>query len=360
MYPKLIFDQKKSTANIHAIKKICDAMNIKLTGVIKGCNAIEPFIETLIECGVQSIGSSRHEQLKKVKAIDSDVETMLLRVPMHSELENMIHHTDVSLQSELSTITRLDEIAHALQIRHKVVLMVDLGDLREGFMAFDELLKAALFVEAQCKNVILEGIGTNLGCYGSVRATKENLSVLCEYAEKIEHAIGRRLNLISGGASSSLPLVIEKNMPSRVNHLRVGESILTAREVDEFYGVPIKGTFKDTFILEAEIVEIKTKPTHPIGELFYDAFGNKPSFEDRGEKTRILLAVGRQDFGHHDKLIPCNPDLVIVGSSSDHLIVELSNHNSNYQVGDIIGFELFYPALLYLTESPYVFFEIKC
>lgn len=148
-------------------------------------------------------------------------------------------------------------------------------------------------------------------------------------------------------------------MPLCINHLRIGEGFLTCRDLGRYFGFEISGTSKEAFIVEAEIIEVKVKPTHPIGEMGCDAFGNKPEYEDRGVQKRVILALGKQDFGDHEKLVPMKPGIRIVGSSSDHLIVECEGDNKDLKVGKTMKFGVFYPALLFLTGSPYVTKRLK-
>ena len=140
-------------------------------------------------------------------------------------------------------------------------------------------------------------------------------------------------------------------MPHRINHLRVGEGILLARDLKDYFKLDMRGFYTDTFVLHAEIVEVQIKPSYPIGTMFIDAFGNKPSFEDKGLRKRAILAVGNQDIGSSTKLIPKLPGLEIIGSSSDHVIMDYTDTNIDLKVGDIIDFELYYQAMLFLTGS---------
>ena len=111
----------------------------------------------------------------------------------------------------------------------------------------------------------------------------------------------------------------------------------------------MKHMHKDTFVLKAQVVEIKHKPTHPIGEVFIDAFGNKPTYEDNGIRKRALLAVGKQDFGLQDNLIPQKQGVKIVGSSSDHLIIDIEDCDIEVKLGDILDFIMYYPPMMYLS-----------
>lgn len=355
MYPRLNIYKDRTYSNAKAVVELCKKQGIDVTGVVKGCSGNIAASRAILKAGAKQVGSSRMSQIEAIKREVPDAKTLMLRIPMISEIERLVASCDYSLQSEYEIIERIEHECHNQGKTHDVILMMDLGDLREGYIDDEEIIKVAEKIENEMNFVKLAGIGTNLGCYGSVKATRENLGKLVQISHNIEALIGRKLEIVSGGATSSLPLVVQGEMPLGINHLRIGEGLLTCREVGEFYHTPIEGQTTDAFVLEAEIVEIKTKPTYPIGELAYDAFGNKPTYKDRGIKKRMLLAVGRQDFGHHEKLIPLDQTVEIIGSSSDHLIVEVSEQTKAYKLGDTLSFEIMYPAMLYLTESQDVF-----
>ncbi|MEC9489070.1 MAG: alanine/ornithine racemase family PLP-dependent enzyme, partial [Halanaerobium sp.] len=195
------------------------------------------------------------------------------------------------------------------------------------------------------------GLGTNLTCYGGVLPTEDNLSRLVELAREAERHLGKPLEIISGGNSSSLPLLLAGRIPEGINQLRIGETILIGNNVNE--RKPFPGTYQDTFILEAEIVELKIKPSVPIGKRGYDAFGRPTEFADKGEIWRAILAVGEQDIAI-DGLVPQIEGVEILGGSSDHLLLDLSPVKGDYQVGDTMAFSLNYEALLHASTSPYV------
>ena len=176
--------------------------------------------------------------------------------------------------------------------------------------------------------------------------------MLCSIAEEIETKIGRKLDVISGGATSSIPLIIDGIVPKRINNVRIGEGIVLARDLQDFWGYNMDYMNRDAFILKAQVIEIKDKPTYPIGEIFMDAFGLAPEYEDKGVRKRALLAVGKQDFGSHDKLIPRKEGIKIVGSSSDHLIIDIEDCKDEIKIGSILEFEMYYQAMLYLSECP--------
>ncbi len=351
MYPMLEINIKKIEHNLDYIKNRLAKDNISLTGVLKGCACLPEVVDMYKRKGLHSIGSSRIVQLKEIKLSDPTVNTMLVRIPMLGEIDDVVQYADVSLNSELVTLKALSETAHKFGKKHGVILMFDLGDLREGCFKEAELLELGEYVE-RSKYLHLLGIGTNLSCYGSILPTQENMDRLVKVSECLEHRINRELELISGGATSTFPLFDKGKLNYRISHLRIGEGILNHKDLP-FYRDIDYPMYDDAFILKAQIVEIKDKPSYPIGEMSMDAFGNKPDYEDRGVERRAICAVGNQDIGTFEKLVPVDKDVRLIGSSSDHLILSISE-NADYEVGSIMEFEIFYPSLLYLANSKYV------
>lgn len=349
-YPKLIFDLKKLEDNIKAIKDLCEEQGVAVAGVIKGFNGFEEAALKYDEAGLPIIASARLEHLKplvgKVKA-----KLMTIRIPMLSEVKDVVSITDISLNSEIEVLKALDEEARRQNKVHEVILMMDLGDLREGFWKTSDIVEASLLVENDLSNLHLLGIGTNLGCYGSVVPTVEKLNELVEVKDKIEEVIGRSLEYVSGGATSSLTRIFEKNMPKGINMLRVGEGILLPNSLKETWGVDTSFMHSDVLTLEAEVIEIKTKASHPVGEIFVDAFGNKPTYEDIGDRKRALVALGKVDYAYLDQLILKEEGAFLVGASSDHTIIDITDAKRDIKIGDIIKFDLSYGTMVFITNS---------
>jgi len=352
--PELVVRLDRLESNVRALIALCRARSISLTGVVKGASGLPSVARAMLRGGCDHLASSRFEQLRAWRQEGIDAPFLLIRVPAPSELSEVVRWADRSLQSEASVLEALNGEAESAGKRHGVILMMDLGDLREGWFEEDELLAAASRVESGLPALELLGIGTNLGCYGSILPTPANLSRLVEVSRKIEDRIGRRLSVVSGGATSSIPLLLNGEMPSGVNNIRVGEGLLTARDLPHFYGVEVPGIRPDVFTLRAEVVESRIKPSYPVGEIFIDAFGEKPSYTDRGSRRRALLAVGKQDFGKCESLVPLEPGVEILGGSSDHLICDVEECGRPLAAGDVLEFGLFYPAMIYLTRSPEV------
>ncbi len=351
-YPRVVIDLSALRSNASYLIDRCLAQGVAVAGVIKGFNGLIPPARVLADVGASQLASSRTEQLAAVKAAGIRTPTLLLRVPMRSELAEVVRTSDYSLQSEIAVLDALDLECARQGRTHRVIVMADLGDLREGFFDREEMLRVCVHVERELKHVELAGVGTNLGCYGSITPTPEKLMELVDIAERVEAAIGRRLSIISGGASSSYPLVHHKTMPARVNHLRIGEGICLASLLLDGWGLPDLPLSRDAFLLEAEVVECKDKPTYPVGEIAFDAFGNRPTYTDRGIRRRALLGVGKVDVGDVDWLYPRTAGMQILGGSSDHTIADVADCDPCPAVGDTVTFRLGYGAMVFLTGRP--------
>ena len=344
MYPKLTINLKYYKDNLRYMTNLLKREKIKLAPVTKVFRADPKLMEIINTSDLEMIADSR---ISNLKIMETTKKKMLLRIPMLSEIEDVIRYADVSLNSEIEVIEALNREAKRQKKRHEIIIMYDIGDLREGiyYRAEDET-----FIERikGFKAIKILGIGTNLTCYGGVIPTQKTYMKLKEIKERVERILGYPLEIISGGNSSSLPLVMDQKLPKYINQLRIGEALVCGRETA--YGQDIIGMHQDVFTLSAEIIELKLKPSKPEGKIGVDAFGHRVRFTDRGMIKRAILAIGKQDIAL-DQLKPPS-GVHILGSSSDHLIVEIER--DDVKVGDKVHFGLTYGGILSLMTSPYV------
>ena len=350
-YPQLEFDLALLRSNADAVISRCRGMGIRVCGVIKGVDGLPEAARVLRAAGAAELGTSRLEQVAKCRAAGVPGPWLLIRIPGLTELPDVVALCETSLQSEWPTLLALEEECLRQNKTHRVIVMTDLGDLREGFWDKKELVDVCERVERDLPHVQLAGIGVNLTCYGSTKPTPEKMNELVGLARQVEQRIGRKLEIVSGGATSSFTLVHWGTMPAGVNHLRIGEAILLGKDLQVDWGIRDMDYLRmDALTLRAEVVEVKDKPTYPIGEFAIDAFGRKPVYEDRGIRRRAILALGRADVGELESLIPREPGLTVIGGSSDHCIVDVEDCPRRLEVGDIVEFSLCYSHMLYASS----------
>ncbi len=353
MYPQLLIDLNKLGENLDVLSGLAHRGDCSLMIVTKSFCADERIVaEILKNDGVEYLADSRIQNIASYadRVHIAGKETVLLRLPMASEADEVVRHADLSLNSEIETIRLLDQAAGRQNKTHKVLLMIDLGDLREGmFYQDEEAIMAACDEILKMRHVKLFGIGTNLTCYGAIIPKEDNLGQLAGLAGRIQRRFRTTLAMVSGGNSSSVYLIPKRQLPAGINNLRLGEAFILGNETA--YTSRIPGTCNDAVLLRAQIIECKEKPSLPIGEVGVDAFGEVPHYEDKGIITRAILAVGKQDT-NPDGLTPMDPAVEILGGSSDHLLVNVTG--TDYHLGDTLDFRLDYGAFLKLFTSPYV------
>ena len=228
--------------------------------------------------------------------------------------------------------------------------MIDVGDLREGVFGraqLDEIVPQIL----ACPGVKLVGLGTNVGCYGSVLPSVDNTAILVQLRDYLNKTYGCAISVLSAGGTCALKLLEDGVMPAGINQLRVGEAVLYGEDTtgNRF----LDGYHQDAFLFKAQVVELRRKPSVPIGELGRDGKGDTPEYPDRGVRLRAICAAGKQDVAWA-ALTPTLPGAEMIGASSDHLIVDVEDCGGQVKVGDWMTFRCGYMAVLDATTSAYV------
>ncbi|HDS59767.1 MAG TPA: alanine/ornithine racemase family PLP-dependent enzyme [Thermoplasmatales archaeon] len=347
-YPRLVVDVSKIRDNTAAIAGLAADFGMSITGVTKACCGDPCVGRAMLAGGAASLADSRLNNLRRLREGGVTADLMLLRTPMLSQAERTVELADVSLNTEPAVMAALSEAAVERGVSHKVVLMVELGERREGIMPGElpEVTARALDMEG----IEVYGMGVNLACLTGVVPTADKMRAFEEVVQDVQDSCGIRFSMVGGGNSANIPLLLKGEHPATViNNLRVGEAILLGLETVE--RTPVPGTHQDAFTLEAELIETKRKPSVPDGWVSQNAFGETPSFEDRGVIRRGIVALGRQDV-LVEGLTPCSADVEIVASSSDHLVLHLKSNT--YRVGDVISFHVNYGALVSASTSPYI------
>lgn len=347
LHPALLIDRLKFRDNALKLKAIFNEQNKKIHFVTKCFCAHEGMVQTLAEAGIRNLADSRLENFRVLQKYAQD--SLLLRLPMLSEVSEVVSLCDISLNSEYETIAALSDAALVQQKIHRIILMLEMGDRREG-AAFDEAAEMIGKI-VNLRGVRLVGIGANFNCYGGVIPDEQKMQELANFADFVENRYGFELDYVSGGNSGSLWLLAENKLPAKVNHLRIGEALLLGRETS--FGRSFGGLHHDIFTLRAEVIEAKRKHSLPDGRIGLNALGEEVHFKDEGMINRVILALGAQDV-LPENLVPKLRGVKYLGHSSDHTIFDVTKLNKDLNLGDKLDFALDYSCLLRLFTSPYV------
>lgn len=344
--PRVIIDIGKIQHNSRTLVTRFARSGIRVMGVTKAVLGDPEIAAALIESGVGGLGDSRIENIESMRRAGIQSEIALIRTPMLSQIDRVVRHADMSFNTELDVIAALSSAAIKANMQHSVLLMVELGDLREGIMPGDllQMVEAVLALP----NIVFKGIGANLACLSGVSPGTANMTDLSDLADSIDAKYGPITDIVSGGNSANIEWALSGGDTGRINSLRLGEAILFGREA--LHREPIDGLHQDAITLVAEVIETKTKPSLPWGVTAQNAFGETTQSLDRGLVSRAIVAIGRQDIEPSGLKPPSGFE--IIGTSSDHLVLDVGG--ILVSVGDEIIFQVNYSAFLRAMTSPFV------
>ncbi|TLP96378.1 alanine/ornithine racemase family PLP-dependent enzyme [Nesterenkonia salmonea] len=344
--PRLETDLDAITHNTRWLVNQLAQRGIGVTGVAKATLGSPHVALAMIRGGVRGLGDSRLENLERIRLTAPRTPLTLVRSPMRSQVDSVVREADCSLNTEPTVLDALSSAAVRGDTSHAVVLMVELGDLREG-VASQDVVEMASTVTTR-PGLHLVGLGTNLACRSGVIPDQAKMDELSSLVERVEARVGYDLRVVSGGNSANLDWALSTTNTGRINDLRLGESILLGTE--PLHRRPIRGLRYDAFTLVAEVIELKTKPAQPWGKRAQSAFGDQPTTSGTGSVRQAIIALGRQDVDP-DGLQPPN-GMRVLSASSDHLVIDVGDHDVG--VGDDVTFRMNYSALLRAMTSPFV------
>lgn len=348
----ITLNTKKLKHNYEILNNEFKKNDIEWAAVVKLLCGNELFINEVLKLGIKEVCDSRISNLKAVKALNPAIQTVYIKPPALENLKEVLSCADVTFNTEYDTIKELSDTASKMGITHKILIMIELGELREGVMREE-------FVEFYQKvfdlpNIKVTGIGANLSCMYGVLPNEDKLLQLCLYKELVELKFNQKIPYISGGTSVTLPLLHNKSLPKGINHFRVGDSLFLGSHI--MANSHFKNMYSDTFKLYAQIIELNQKPCIPSGDMGLNMSGEQKEFESSqiGKLChRAIVDIGLLDI-EDSHLMPIDEDLKIIGSSSDMMVIDLNHNEAGLEVGDFIEFKMDYMGILRIMNSDYI------
>lgn len=358
---ELVIQQNEIRANIQKLSAFFQKHSIEWSLITKVFSGDKDFFKSILTPQVikdiHSVGDSRLTSLKNLKELNPNMTTIYIKPPAKVYAREIIEYADISFNSSFATIEALNQAAHNAGKIHRIIVMIELGELREGIKRSDILN----FYEKvfRMSNIKVIGIGSNLGCMYGVEPTYDKLVQLFLYRELIAQKFQKELPLISGGTSITLPLIEKDMVPKDINHFRIGEAA--------FFGTspldnkPFAELSSSTFLFSANIIELEKKKLVPDGVIGDANIGHTAAFDDEDVSESSykaildfgLLDVDKDDLGFFDTQVQ------FVGVTSDMTVVDLGENKNKdghpkYQVGDKIHFKPNYMAVARLLNSKFI------
>jgi len=347
--PRIEVDLGKIRRNTQTIVGRLGARGIGVTGVTKAVCGHPAIARAMLDGGAVGLADARTSNVQRLRQAGLECPVTLIRTPMLSQADQVVQFCEASYNTEISVISALAAAAIRTGTVHGIVLMVEMGDQREGILP--ENLAGIAQQVMQMSGVALKGIGANYACLSGLAPTALQMATFCDLANEIEAVCGPFLEIVSGGNSANLPWALGEPATGRVNDLRLGESILLG--VEPVSGDQISGMHTDAFTLVAEVIETEAKsPRFPIA-MIDPTTDRLCRLATNGTSARMILAMGHQDT---DILGLSMPDgSALIGATSDHLVI--GTPRSLPTVGSEVRFQMNYDALMHAMAAPD--FEVK-
>ena len=352
MLPELVISLDALADNARRLKERCDIAGIEVVPVLKSLRSAPEVVHACARGGLVHVADSRVENLVRLKADSPDASRcMLIRSPMMGQVEAAVEVCDCILVSERQILVSLSDAARAAHRTINVLPMIDVGDRREG-MSPDQLVAFARYA-MMLPGLHVAGVATNLGCFARVQATPRNHQLLVRSAQTLRDQLGLACETVSTGGTLTLALIEHGAMPAGITQVRIGEALVLGVSTADSRFMP--WLRQDTAILRAEIIELQDKQAEPEGLVRSDIAGPGPRLRvsSKGLRRRAVVALGRMDTDI-DGLTPVMDGAVVLGGSSDHLIVDITDGDSEVATGDVLAFRLSYAALARAVASPFV------
>lgn len=361
---ELIIDRRRLGDNIRWLSQYFKQSKMQWTLIIKVLSGNKRVLKDLLTPEtiehIHSLGDSRLTGLRAVKEILPDIRTMYIKPPAVEFADQIVRYADISLNTSLRTIEALNKAAGKLGKVHDIVIMIELGELREGVLG--ENLLSFYNRIFELPNIRIIGLGTNLGCLFGVEPTRDKLIQLSLYKQLLETKFDHTLELISGGTSITLPLIGDRKIPKAVNHFRVGEAAFlgTSPLNQEIFG----NLDPNVFEFHAQLLEIEEKEGTPDGVIGEGSIGHGPESAHIGDlapgetSSRALVDFGLIDVDPAD-LVPQDAQVSFFGSTSDMTVYDLGknrdeNSRPRYRVGQQLPFTPNYMGVARLMSSKFV------
>ncbi|RXQ95856.1 alanine/ornithine racemase family PLP-dependent enzyme [Ancylomarina salipaludis] len=353
----ITLDIKKLEANFNYLNTLFKKNNIELSIVSKILSGNKTFLSELLKFDIKQVCDSRVSNLQVIKSIKPDIETIYIKPPAKRSIASIVRYADISLNTEFETIKLLSKEAKKQNKTHKIIIMIELGELREGVLGEDFMdFYESVF---QLENIQVVGIGANLSCLYGVLPNHDKLIQLSLYEQLIEAKFNKQIPYVSGGSSVTIPLIFQNLLPKGINHFRVGETLFLGTDI--YNNTKFKKMHSDVFRLYSEIIELIEKPVVPMGEFGTNVEGESFEFDQSNiGKTsyRAIIDLGLLDV-EPDHLELIDKNIKFAGASSDMIVIDLDENKKNYKVGDLIEFKLDYMGILRIINSKYIDKKIK-
>ncbi|MFP4362850.1 MAG: hypothetical protein ACLFR1_03160 [Spirochaetia bacterium] len=225
-------------------------------------------------------------------------------------------------------------------------LVVEVGDLRDGINQA-ELIPFISSLPKQQK-IKVSGLLFNFGCLYGTAPRCSDIDLIDKLISRVRRETGITLEENSIGGTIAIDTVLKCGLPDSIAELRIGEAVLLGESISlrqryEFL-------YQETAKLHVEVLEVREKRiTEPPP--YFNSCGVMPRKGPMGLRKLAVLGAGAL-ISPEKGIQPTYPGEYLLGSSHDHMVVDITDSNYSYSSGDYFSFALNYTGLAHATVYP--------
>lgn len=337
--PRILLNLDALAHNAEQTRALARLWNVDVLPVLKAVASHPASMEVLRGHGFTRFGFAERAEPILFDG-GPDVERVLIQLCPLSQAGLVVERFARSFQSTPEALSSLDAAAAALGRRHEVLLMVDLGDGREG-LGIDEVADV-LDRARRFRSIRIAGFGATLACLG---ARGPDADVIRDMSRLKDLFAGKGVAdpVVSAGGSIFCHW-LDAHGAGPITEVRLGDPFLLGEDIylrRELPGGPFR---RDVCMITAEVLEVRTRMMSPTPRpILHHADGQEsplPSAPALGRRVRALLDIGRFHTEAGD-LACILPGAEIVGLSSGYMVLDVTNCREPVDVGQEI---LFHPG----------------
>ena len=262
------------------------------------------------------------------------------------------------------TFRALDAAAPAAALHHEALLMVDIGDMREGIPqdeapALLRAVAAASQRAARGPGAHVAGIGVNLGCLYGTCPDEENMARLETLAARAGDLLGHALHRVSLGGTIFWNWFARRHghgphlPPGCIMEFRMGDPLLLGWDMYRDQAL-LGGDFRqDIFRLTATVLEVTERDIRPPRQSVHNGRGLPADCPVLGKRLRALVDCGSLHTDVQGLTLP-GTDWRITDFSGNYAVLDVSACPQAPVTGDHVRFIPSYWAVARTCRMPHI------
>ncbi len=358
--PKICLNRSALEHNLRIITRLASRWNFQWLPVLKMVASYPPIKNFLRANGYPVTGTADIDEYLCSGAVPTPDAHVYINIAPLQRAEDVVRRFQRSAVSSREGLRAMEQAAAQTGLRHEILLMIDLGDGREGIPVGPELDSLLKSIERHPPaHARIAGIGATLGCMSGLCPDDGIMRRLIGIMKDIRNVIPSPATVSLGGSifwnwfalhHDSFHEEIQK-IPGWKIELRMGDPLLVGFDMyrnTAFLG----GNFRrDVFELQAQVLEVQKKHPHKDGTYVTNGHGGHLDETCIRPRIQALLDCGILHTDVTD-IKPDWPEAELINYSGNYTVFDVTKCPQRPVQGDVVRFYPGYWAVARAFRTP--------